>query len=207
MARLSHPYDFGATESKEKLVKALTDKKYNLDYLPPVGFINTGNAKYFYYNLLNRFYDQPDARRRMGYGYEKLTRPLFSRNGGTLLFTKDDAVNVKLVTDQNMALLNDNLNKMAELLEKKGIKLIFMPIVDKYDLYSDYIKDNPYQPSLFFDKLRPLPKKYLFIDTKKLLKEEVDKGVLDVFYPDESHWSYRAAEKVFSTVRPPVGGP
>jgi hypothetical protein len=198
--RYAHPYDFQATEPKEKLVKFYDKQHYNFDYLPDVSFVNTGNMKYFWYKLLYRFSDHACSNSGYSVVCRKLKTPMFSQNGDHILFLKQDVKNAPLTTDQSVALMNDNLNRMAELLEKKNIKLVFMPIVDKYDLYSDFIADNPYPKSAFFDKLRPLSKKYLFIDTKKLLKEEVDKGAQDVFYPDESHWSWKAPEKIFGAV-------
>ncbi|MBK5276384.1 MAG: hypothetical protein JJE30_15245 [Desulfuromonadales bacterium] len=198
--RFSHAFDFSTTEPKEKLVKYFSNQKYNFDYLPVVGFLNTGNPKFLYYNLLYMFSDKAFHDQIV---YRKLTKPLFSVNGSNILFTNQDVSNVKLVTDESVEILNANLNEMARLLEKKHIRLIFMPIVDKYNLYSDYIADNPYPKSIFFEKLRKLPKMYMFVDTKQLLKEELDKGVMDVYFPDDTHWSWKAPEKIFKSVRFP----
>jgi hypothetical protein len=49
---------------------------------------------------------------------------------------------------------------------------------------------------LFFELLRPQLKEYRFIDTKKLLVEEVNKGEKDVYYSDDTHWSWKAAKKI-----------
>ena len=78
-----------------------------------------------------------------------------------------------------------------------------MPVVDKYNLYSNFIVDNPYPRSTFFEKLRQLPKRYAFIDTKQILMEELERGELDLYYPDDSHWSWKAPQKIFNTVRFP----
>jgi hypothetical protein len=78
-----------------------------------------------------------------------------------------------------------------------------MPVVDKYDLYSDDIVRNPYPKNPFFDELRKLPKRYTLIDTKAILEPMVKAGVKDVFYPDDSHWTCKASKKVFETVRFP----
>jgi hypothetical protein len=198
--RYARPYDFKISEPREKLAQYYKDNRYTFDYLPDVSFVNTGNVKYLWSKLLYQFSDHAFSNAGYAVICRKLKTPMFSENGDHILFLKQDVKNAKLVTDQSVAMMNDNLNRMAELLEKKNIKLVFMPIVDKYDLYSEYIADNPYPKNTFFDKLRPLPKKYQFIDTKKLLKEEVDRGVKDVFYPDESHWSWKAPEKIFRSV-------
>jgi hypothetical protein len=94
--------------------------------------------------------------------------------------------------------LNDNFNTLQALLEKKGIKLYFMPAADKSNVYADYIVSKEYPKSHFFERLRELPKAYGFIDTKKVLKKMVDEGVKDVYYKDDTHWSYKASKAIFS---------
>jgi len=76
-----------------------------------------------------------------------------------------------------------------------------MPSVDKYNLYSRFIVDNPYPDSRFFEELRKLPKRYVFIDTKKLLLGELERGEKDLFYPDDTHWSWKAPKRIFSEIR------
>lgn len=72
-----------------------------------------------------------------------------------------------------------------------------MPAVDKYNLYSKFIINNPYQNSVFFEKLRVLDKKYILIDTKAILLKELKKGTKDLYYPDDTHWSFKAPEIIF----------
>ena len=71
-----------------------------------------------------------------------------------------------------------------------------MPVVDKYDLYSPFIKEKQYEASQFFELLRPLEKDYVFIDSKAKLEPLVQEGQKDIFYVDDTHWTYRAAEAV-----------
>ena len=166
--------------------------------LPAVRFINTGNIKFLYYSLLYRFKDSANGKVIV----RKLSRPLFSTKlDSTLIFWHDDIRNLSHQTPEAFKLLNDNLNRMAELLAAKGIRLYFMPTVDKYNLYRDYIVANTYPENLFFEKLRPLPKKYTFIDTKALLAEELKKGEKDIYYADDTHWSWKAPELIFNKVR------
>ena len=97
--------------------------------------------------------------------------------------------------------MNDNLNLLSKKFKEKGIIFYFMPAVDKYDLYSKYIIDNNYPESTFFEKLRPLKKDYRFIDTKTILLKELQKGEKDVFYSDDTHWSYKASEAIFKKIK------
>ena len=82
----------------------------------------------------------------------------------------------------------------------KGISLYFMPCVDKYTLYNDYIPDNPYPRSILFEVLRELPRNYELIDSKKILREALANGEKDVFYSDDTHWSRKASKRIFERV-------
>jgi hypothetical protein len=39
------------------------------------------------------------------------------------------------------------------------------------------------------------------IDTKDILARSLEKGELDLYHQDDSHWSWKASEAIFSTVR------
>ncbi len=165
--------------------------------LPQIRFINTGNMKYLYYSVRYLFEDSPTRQVLV----KKLSKPFFSvKLSDRLLFWHDDIRNLSRQTPQTMALLNDNLNRMSELLTTKGIKLYFMPAVDKYNLYSEYIVGNPYPPSRFFEELRVLPKRYQLIDTKAILLDASKNGEMDIYYPDDTHWSCKASELIFNQV-------
>jgi hypothetical protein len=169
-------------------------------------FFTQANYKFVRNNLLYRFSD--NACGSSPVIKAKLTRPLFSiKNDRTLLFHNGDVKGRSKFTPANNAKLNDALNTLADRLAQKGIRLYYMPCVDKYNAYSGYIANNKYPRSTFFEQLRPLPKRYVFIDTKALVEEELQRGEKDVFYPDDTHWSWKAAEKVFSRVRFGDGAP
>ena len=99
------------------------------------------------------------------------------------------------------AKINSNLNQLALLLQQRGIKLYFMPVVDKYELYADYILGNRYGRSDFFEQMRTQNKKYSFIDTKYLLGDLLRNGVKDVYYVDDTHWSWKASNAIFTSVK------
>jgi len=198
VAQLANPIDFSRNLAPEQLAGM---KRMGYNTIPPVKvfFINEGNFKFLWYSLLYRFSDNAYG----GKTYvRELDRPLFSvENGRRLLFYRDDMRNVTLSNPKTVALVNANLNTLADRLREKGIRLYFMPSVDKYSLYSRFIVDNPYPESTFFEELRKLPKRYVLIDTKKLLLEELERGEKDVFYPDDTHWSWKASRKIFTETR------
>ena len=195
--RFGAPMDFSKNIPMAEL---LTYRRSSYDYFQPkIGFVNLGNVNYLKYRLLYNF--SPCAIWSNTY-QAKLTRELFSvENSDILLFYRNDLKAISYSTDEKMKILNDNLNIISDILARKGITLHFMPCVDKYDLYSDYIAHNSFPRSTFFEKLRKLPKRYHFIDTKEILKPAVDRGEKDIFYPDDSHWSWKASEIVFSSYR------
>jgi hypothetical protein len=192
-ADFAKPLDFNRTLSSEQLKEyAVIDHHQPW---PPLGIINNGNLKYLLYTMLYPFSDHAVIG---GVYMRKLDRHMFTvNNGNVLLFLKYK----NIATPDNISMMNDNLNTLSDKLAARGIRLIFMPAVDKYNLYCDYLADNPYPKSTFFEVLRRLPRRYVMIDTKAILAEELKKGEKDVFYADDTHWSWKASQKIFETVR------
>lgn len=174
------------------------EAKYENEFEPgDIAFINTGNIKYFFYRLLYLFSDH--AYYSQVYK-KKLNTPLFSKGDGrTLLFYYEDLKAISFMREEYIRRMNYNLNALASRLRQMGIALVFLPAVDKYDLYSDYIADNPYPRSVFFERLRALEKGYFMIDTKGILAEELKRGEKDIFAPDDSHWTWKASKKIFES--------
>ncbi len=128
----------------------------------------------------------------------ELDRNLFTnvKNEHKLLFYYYDLNYLENPADAKM--INKNLNAAAEILSEKGIKLIFMPCVDKYDLYYPYIKDKKGRPeNNFFPAMRNVPdKKYIFIDTKAILRKALGRGETDLYWFGDTHWSWKGFELV-----------
>ena len=163
--------------------------------LPSVGFINTGNAKWLYYNLLYLF--SPNAFGANTYKVP-MDRRLFTNDpGNVLLFLRKDIEKIKKHDPPTVQGLNDNLNSLAKLLRSHGVELVFMPAPDKYTLYRHYLIGNHWPASRYFDLLRPLAKNYRFIDAEAILAREIARGETDVYYMDDTHWSWKAAKAIF----------
>lgn len=195
--RFAKPLNFSRQDSLEK-VMSFYNKKYDSHKAPDVFFFNNGNLKFVLNRILYRFSDSAFSNM---IHVKKLNQPLFSvENSDSILFLHEDIKYIKEVNLQSVAQLNDNFNRIAELLERKGIKLIFMPIVDKYDLYSNYMVDNSYPSNTFFETLRKLPRNYTLIDTKEILSNCLKRGEKDLYYPDDSHWNWKASKSIFETV-------
>ena len=162
--------------------------------LPAVSPINNGNFKFILYTLLYHFSDRAFF---SNVHKATLNNELFSIGSGKeLLYYHSDITSIKSNTQNAIEEVNEHLNSLAKFLKQKNIELIFMPAVSKYDLYSSFIMNNKYPQDPFFDLIRPLKKEYLFIDTKAILLNELQNGEKDVFYCDDTHWSYKASQAI-----------
>lgn len=196
--RFATEIDFTETESIDAIRAFYSRPSNQSNYLEKESFINNANLKYIYYKFAYLFSDTPTEEVIR----KQLSRNMFNvKNGSTLLFINGDTKSIGKATSKSVTKLNDNINRFSGMLQKKGITLYFMPAVDKYDLYSEYIVNNPYPKSVFFEELRTMPKQYEFIDTKKILHDAVMQGEKDIYYADDTHWSWRASELIFTQVR------
>jgi len=198
--RYTQPYNKETSMDKHILVKSLKDYKNPFIHKESnIKFINDHNFIAVYYNIRMHYnkYQEYSSDIVM-----ELKQDFFSvKASRDLLFLKDDIKHIPLSNPVSVNIVNDYMNNLAIMLRKKGISLYFMPAVDKYDLYSKYLINNPYPKSIFFEELRKLPKKYKLIDTKAILSEELKKEKKDIFYPDDTHWSFKASEAIFKKVK------
>lgn len=162
-------------------------------------FINRLNYNGLIYNILYNF----DEKAFFSKIYKfKLNKDFFTVKASNYLLSYDkDIKNIKNLDIKNIKIINKKLNDLQDILDKDGIKLVFMPAVDKYDLYSKYIINNKYPKSIFFEEFRKLEKNYIFIDTKKILSNKLLKGEKDIYYADDTHWSYKGSESIVKSMK------
>jgi hypothetical protein len=105
-----------------------------------------------------------------------------------------NGVNIGEASKQKIQEVYQILTRKAK---ERGIALILMIPVDKYDIYQDHIVDNSYPHKTYVEDAREI-----FGDTpnvllcKYLLTSLIEKGEKDVFLFDDSHWGIRASEIV-----------
>jgi hypothetical protein len=197
LSRLSQDVDWDFIISPEDVVQTMKKKRYG--EMTDIRFINSGNYKFFLYNFYYRFSE--NALNHSQVYRVPLKRKMFNSNApDILLYYFQDITSLELENGSNLLKMNHNLNRLAKLLEEKNIKLVFMPAVDKYDLYRPYMINPIHKKPLFFDLLRPLDKEYYLVDTKKVLSELIENNVADVFYGDDTHWSPIASEAVVRSI-------
>ena len=160
-----------------------------------VGFINNGNFKFILNKIIYLFSNTSPLTNVV---IKDLNQSLFSTKADKKLLNFKRDIYMKDVQDtNNMVKINDNLNTLADLLAKKGVRLIFMPAVAKYTIYEPYIINNTFPKDRFFENFAKLPKRYCFLNTKDILSNAMP--TKDMFYGDDTHWSYIASDIIISS--------
>ncbi len=197
--RFARDIDFDAVFDIKKMEEYYMSYEYKSWIPEKVDFINDGNLTWLLYSLFYRYSDHAFFSQT----YIMDTKSNYFSHGdrNKLLFYDEDLKYAVLVNSASVSKLNQNLNKLNKLLERHNVKLYFMPAPDKYDMYSDYLVSNPYPRSVFFEKLRDLPKDYYFVDTKAILRRELEKGALDIYYNDDTHWTWKASKAITDTIK------
>lgn len=168
--------------------------------VPPneLSIINKLNYKSIIYNMLYNFDDNAYLSKVY---ITSLNTPLFTGDcADCLYFYSEDIENMQLTNNSTINKLNQNLNQLQKILIPDEIDLYFMPVVDKYNLYSKYITNNKYGKSSFFELLREKDKIYKFIDTKKRLRALTENKTKNVYHPDDTHWSSIASKHIFKGI-------
>lgn len=188
---LAHHIDFDQNIRMDELEKYPIVNHYGK--LPRVPFINNGNFKYLAFNML---YPLSEHALFSKVYKAKLTKSFFSVPAANQLLYLPFR---SLPSAEDMQRINDNLNQLSDRLEARGIHLVFMPFADKYTMYAPWLEKKRFPESAFFELIRPLPKRYAFIDTKSLLRQELQRGEKDIYYADDTHSSWKASSKIFTT--------
>lgn len=180
----------------EDMTKVTGSKESNLYILKDILRFSFYN---FFYNFNYRGFVSPVYKM-------ELDRPMFTTRDQEILFYENDIENLKYLKPGLVQELNNVLNFLAEKLKKKGISLIVLPAPDKYDLYQDYIVDNPLPKNNFFEIYDKLEKKYIYIKSKELLSSYLERGKKDVYFADDTHWSPFAskviAKDIYKNIKP-----
>lgn len=129
----------------------------------------------------------------------ELNRDFFSsKDPRKLYFYCADILNGLTIEESVRPKVKEVFNLLTTKARERGIALILMIPVDKYDLYQDYIVNNPYgHPKRVNEDVRELlgdiPEVML---CKYTLQPLLENGEKDVFLFDNSHWSYKGSEAV-----------
>ena len=193
--RFAKAFNFNVQDfPKDTLSQYIRTARTNNSYIPKLKLINMANYKYIYYNYI--YYAPPKV--EIDVLKLHLNKNLFTTKTfqNQLLIHNEDRISLKYYTQKNIELINTNFNLLARKLKTLGIQLIFLVGPDKYDVFYPYIHNNPFEENKFFSLIRPLKKEYIFIDSKKILQNLLKNNIKDVYYSDDTHWSYKASEAI-----------
>lgn len=160
---------------------------YNLPFFSDTTFkILTNNIQYFF-DLKLQYYKT--------YRYKLNSTRLFSNEVDRILVYQDD-IN-KLYTKNNYLDIVKSVKVMAridDLTSKHSMKLIVLVSPDKYDLYFPFIEnDDALIEPTFFEIYGQIEKKYVNVDSYKILSENII-NTRDIYFYDDTHWSPKGAE-------------
>ncbi|MBR4264892.1 MAG: hypothetical protein IKQ46_02430 [Bacteroidales bacterium] len=205
------------TESVERtFIKSLSDEFTIFDNIQKKEII-TNNEK----NLLNFFKPQDIEIKSYDFNFKKLLnyytnkftisksykklkliQPMFTaRKYSEYLYIYNNKKNwdgdllFQYLTENEIKKAKNNLNSLIEEAEKQNIKLIYMIPADKYDMYYDFIENNPYPPNPSFDYFKDLDTN-IFVNTKQILTPYLKNGEKDIYRVNDTHWSIKAAKIV-----------
>lgn len=156
-------------------------------------FFSKMTLKFPFYHLPKFIFQKNYLANGSVYNLHLNTNSLFRNHSDHLLFYYLDLESTHINNiKSNIDTLNMLLNGISENLLAKNIKLIVLPAPDKYDFYYSYISDKKNYPKpIFFDLMNSVEKKYIYIDSKKILTSKMQK---DMYFYEESHWSPIAAK-------------
>lgn len=134
---------------------------------------------------------------RLMLGYKRpilkydLIKPLFSHSkyqGNIFIYHSPSIGDSDLLfTNDSNEIINAyvNLEKLHLFAIEHNIKMIYLVVPDKYDVYYPYIVSAPkYNITLDF-----CPRKEYIINPRKELRKALDEGEMDVWYLNDTHWS------------------
>jgi len=155
-------------------------------------FANNGNFKVVFCNLA--YLVSPTALKMTETCLVRLKKKFFDCSyGDRLLFYRGDlrgALNAKNQPRLDAAL--KHAQELADVCREQGLKFyLIVPPVKSY-LYYDWV-DHPFYPDSKL--LEALPGRATgYVDLKQRFHRELEAGYQDLYLPDDSHWTYPAAE-------------
>lgn len=157
---------------------------------------------------------KPALKEQVSYAYQYLTRllsrdrdtspsvysleldnnKLFSNKRSDRLLVYQGDVRKRTWDEKQLASIHCRLANMQDLVQKNGKTLfVAMLVPDKLSAYSRYLKDRSYAGFGVIERLAADAD--LHVPRLDLaMKAAIDGGMVDVYLPDDTHWSYRGHE-------------
>ena len=160
----------------------------------PWTFANNGNFKVLLANTAYLF--SPTAFNLTDTCVVRLTRPFFTGpQGRELLFYRGDFKGALTATNQpRLERALKHVQELADLCRGQGLKLqLIVPPVKSY-LYYDWVERPFYPDSKLLETLQARATPSGYVDLKQLFHQKLADGYQDLYYPDDAHWNFPAAQ-------------
>ena len=164
------------------------------DRAPRWTFANNGNFKVLLCNAAYLF--SPTAFKMTDTCMVTLQKKFFDCSyGNKLLFYRGDLKGA--LTTQNQAELEKALVEIRDLktlCQQQGLELrLIVPPVKSY-LYYEWVNHPFYPNSHLLETLQARATNSGYVDVRQILHQQLVDGVQDLYYPDDAHWNFPAAQ-------------
>jgi len=130
----------------------------------------------------------------------RLERPMFGgKEPDKLYFYNDDVkLGFDLTASQRKRVVSC-IEQVIDMAHRQGVNLIILIAADKYDMYQDFIVDNPYPTKTLNEDiaswLQPAYREHLLF-SKHILHPLLEQGVKDVYLFNDTHWSPASSQVI-----------
>ncbi len=122
--------------------------------------------------------------------YQLMSNDLFSnKNSSTILFHYKNFDKSK-ITDKNIEISTCSLLNLQDAVQaNKKTSFLFFPVPDKLSAYSHVLQDKSFKELSIIHKFEGNDLNMLRVD--RYISDKVSAGVVDLYLPDDTHWSYK----------------
>ena len=159
----------------------------------PWTFANNGNFKVVLCNLAYLF--SPTAFKMTDTCVVPLRQKFFNCSyGDKLLFYRGDLRGALKPDDGRLEPALRHLQELSDLCHREGLQFrLIVPPVKSY-LYYDWVKKPFYPSSPLLETLQSRATGSGYVDLKQRFHHELEGGFQDLYFPDDAHWNFPAAE-------------
>ena len=133
----------------------------------------------------------------------KLRQPMFGGAQPDRLYFYNEDVKFGIDLDEKAThKVKTCFDEVIEMAAARGVNLVIVIACDKYDMYQDFILDNPYPAKTLNEDIERLmaPELDRFVIVKRVLHPLVEQGVKDVYLFNDTHWSPESSRLIAAEV-------
>ena len=132
---------------------------------------------------------------------KQLNRDFFTSDHPSTLYFYVDDIKTIFIQERHIPTIKSTFQALLDKAREKHLQLILLVPPDKYDLYQQYIVENPYAEKRVNETIKTiLDDDPHVVIAKDVLQPMVDRGEQDVYLYNDTHWSYKAASVVADQV-------